>query len=112
MSFAQRITVSGYINNSSNGDAIKNVNVFEANTGIGTISSDNGFYRLVLNKKQLSLKFTDKGYEDFSKNLELESDTTLMINLVPIVEFNQKDDERLRAEVEKPKNKEKRKRSK
>ena len=46
VSWAQFVTVSGYINDNSNGKALENVSIFEANSGIGTITNQNGFYRL------------------------------------------------------------------
>jgi len=83
ITWAQFVTISGYVNNSSNGKAIENVSVFEKNSGIGTISNQNGFYRLVLVKKDIDLRITNDGYKAFSSVMELNSDTTLVVKLEP-----------------------------
>lgn len=83
MTWAQFITISGYVNNSSNGKALENVSVFEKNSGIGTISNQNGFYRLVLMKKDVDLRITNDGYKSYSSAMELHSDTTLLVKLEP-----------------------------
>ena len=44
-SWAQFISVTGYVNDSKSGKALENVSVFEANSGIGTISNQKGFYK-------------------------------------------------------------------
>ncbi|MCK3683011.1 carboxypeptidase-like regulatory domain-containing protein [Maribellus sp. YY47] len=81
--WAQVITISGYINNSISGKAIENVSILEANSGVGTISNQNGFYRLVLKGKDIDLKISNDGFKDFSKQLSLSADTTLVVKLVP-----------------------------
>ncbi|MFV0591083.1 MAG: carboxypeptidase-like regulatory domain-containing protein [Draconibacterium sp.] len=83
LSWAQVLTISGYINNSINGEAIENVSIFESNSGIGTISNQNGFYRLVLKGNKVHLKITNAGFKDFTKQLALNSDTTLVVKLEP-----------------------------
>ena len=49
MAWAQFVAVSGYIKDSSNGKALENVSIFDSNSKIGTITNQNGFYRLILN---------------------------------------------------------------
>ena len=83
MSWAQFVTISGYINDSSNGKALENVSIFEANSGIGTITNKNGFYRLVLNDSQVNLKITNEGFKPIVKELEIATDTTFVLNLEP-----------------------------
>lgn len=85
MTWAQFMTVSGYINDSSNGKALENVSIFDLNSKIGTITNHNGFYRLVLHEKKAELKFTFDGFKDCSHLLELSSDTTLLISMQPAI---------------------------
>lgn len=101
LSWAQVVTISGYINNSINGEAMENVSVLEANSGIGTISNQNGFYRLVLKGTDINLKITNEGFKDFSQQLALSSDTTLVVKLEPRADNKrrQKKAEEIRAEV-------------
>jgi len=82
-SWAQVVTVTGYVNNGFNGSALENVTIFEANSGIGTITNQNGFYKLILEKGTLNLSITDGGFKSFSQILELKSDTTLTVMLEP-----------------------------
>ena len=82
VSWAQFFTIAGYIHD-SNGKALENVNIFEANSGIGTITNQNGFYRLILHNKKADLKITYDGFNEFSKVLEIGTDTTLTVKLMP-----------------------------
>ncbi|WP_346859487.1 carboxypeptidase-like regulatory domain-containing protein [uncultured Draconibacterium sp.] len=82
-SWAQVITVTGYVNNGINGNALENVTIFEANSGIGTITNQNGFYKLILERGTLKLNVTDGGFKAFTQTLELTSDTTLTVMLEP-----------------------------
>ena len=82
MSRAQFYTIAGYIND-SNGKALENVSIFESNSGIGTITNQNGYYRLVLRNKKADLKISHDGFNDFSKVLEIGADTALTVKLEP-----------------------------
>lgn len=78
---AQLVTVSGYVTNYITGTAIENVTVFESRSGIGTISNNEGFYKLRLISGHINLTFSDSGYKTFSKQLTLNADTTLTVRL-------------------------------
>ena len=81
ITYAQFIAISGYINDSSSGKALENVSIFDTNSKIGTITNQNGFYRLVLREKKANLKFSYNGFEDCSRRIELSSDTTLLVSM-------------------------------
>lgn len=100
-SWAQLVTVSGYVNNGTNGQAMKNVSIFETNSGIGTISNEYGFYKLTLEKGILNLNITDNGFTPYSQKLEIISDTTLRVKLQPKlnIKTKQKKEDKLHAEV-------------
>ena len=83
MTWGQFMTITGYVNDSSNGKALENVSIFEKNSGIGTISNQNGFYRLVLLKKDIDLRVTNDGFKAFASQMQLNSDTTLVVKLEP-----------------------------
>lgn len=85
ISKAQLVTITGYVNHQINGQALENVNIFEENSGIGTITNQNGFYKLVLPKGDLDLKITDKRFKDYGQQFEITSDTTLLVKLQPEV---------------------------
>ena len=99
LSGAQLISVSGFVNDAS-GKALKNVSIFEANSGIGTITNENGFYKLTLDKGNLNLKISDNGFQSLQKQMELNSDTTLVHKLQPLMHSRKhKKDDDLHADV-------------
>ncbi|HPF50710.1 MAG TPA: carboxypeptidase-like regulatory domain-containing protein [Draconibacterium sp.] len=85
MSWAQFIAISGYINDSSTGKALENVSIFDSNSKIGTITNQNGFYRLVLHERNADLTFTFDGFKDCKRHIELSSDTTLQVSMQPAI---------------------------
>ncbi len=99
LGLAQLISLTGYVNNGVNGKSLQNASIFEANSGIGTITDQDGYYKLMLEKGALSLLITDDGFQDFSKIIELKSDTTLIVNLQPksLLKFRQKQSNELQA---------------
>lgn len=99
--WAQLITVTGYVNNVTNGKAMENVSIFESNSKIGTITNQNGFYKLVLEKGNIELSVSDSGFKPYSQTLELKSDTTLVVELQPDLQIKdrQKKDSELSADV-------------
>lgn len=98
--WAQLLTVSGYIND-SNGGALENVSIYETNSRIGTITNQNGFYRLVLSDTLVSLKISNGGFKSIVKELKLNSDTTLIVRLEPVFDTSKrsKKTQELHAEV-------------
>lgn len=78
---AQFYSISGYITNSGTDRSVENVSVFEKNSGIGTISNNNGYYRLLLNSENISLIISKSGFETFSTKFELKKDTVISVNL-------------------------------
>lgn len=104
MTWGQFLTISGYINDSSNGKALENVSIFERNSGIGTISNQNGFYRLVLIKKDVDLSITNEGFKTFTSKMRLSADTTLVVKLEPRLNKNPRElQEELHAGIERGK---------
>lgn len=80
---AQLVTVSGKVTNSKSGEALENVTVFELSSNIGTITNENGFFKLALIKGAQEIKISDDGFIEYSQQFVLKSDTTLMVKLVP-----------------------------
>ena len=80
---AQYITISGYISDFLTGDIIENATVFERSSGIGTISDQDGFYKLTLKPGQMDISFINNGFESFSQKFTVAADTTMMIQLKP-----------------------------
>ncbi len=80
-SYAQYISVNGYVIDALSGETIKNVNVFEKNNKIGTISNSNGYFKLFLKPGEIDLSFTDDLFAPESAKLVLKSDTLLTIEM-------------------------------
>ena len=81
ISEAQFYSVSGYITNSVNERGIENASVFENNSGTGTISNNNGYYRLLLNPGKTNLIISRPGFETYSATFELKKDTVISAGL-------------------------------
>lgn len=90
VNWGQMVTVAGYINNSTSGKAMSNVSVYDAASGIGTITNQNGYYRLVLQSNDVKLKFSSNGFKEHTKQFALAADTTLTVKLQPITELKRK----------------------
>lgn len=101
MSRSQVVTITGYVNHQLNGKALENVSIYEENSGIGTITNQNGFYKLILQKGDLDLKISDNGFQDYTRHLEVKSDTTLMVKLQPEInsKHKEKKNEQLHAKA-------------
>lgn len=85
---AQQFTFSGKVYHNETGEALKNVSIFEANSKIGTITDNRGFFKLVLSEGALNIEISDDGFKDFSENLVLKTDTIMVVRLEP--EINSK----------------------
>jgi hypothetical protein len=92
---AQFVLVTGNIMNQKTGDLLESVNIFESNSGIGTITNMNGYFSLMLKPGKVEFVITQNGFKDFSKKMDLKSDTTLTVSLIPAfnLKAKQKDSE-------------------
>ncbi len=81
ISKAQFYSVSGYITNSLTKRGIENASVFENISGTGTISNNNGYYRLLLNPGKTKLIISRAGFETYSATFELKKDTVISTDL-------------------------------
>lgn len=79
----QFIKISGYVTDFLTENTIENATVYEKSSGIGTISDHDGFYKLTLKPGSMNISFTKNGFESFSRQFIVSSDTTLMIQLKP-----------------------------
>jgi hypothetical protein len=78
---AQLISVSGTIQDNLFGKTIQQISVVEAKSGVGTISSFNGTFILLLKKGEVKLSFSDNNYETFNTSFVLTRDTTIYVKL-------------------------------
>jgi hypothetical protein len=80
---AQLISVSGYVKNFVSEQVLENVSVYENESGIGTISNNEGYYKLLLKPGQQHLKISRHGYESYTSTFKLSNDTVLTVRLKP-----------------------------
>lgn len=85
-SYAQLLIVNGFIINSLSGENLKEVSVFEKNSQIGTISNENGYFKLVLQSGEIDLSFSNDLFIPEIARLNLVSDTliTVQMNLLKL----------------------------
>jgi hypothetical protein len=81
---AQLMTVTGYVNNQSTGEAKQNVAVFERLSGIGTITNSEGYYRLLLYSGKRNLEISSSGFNSYNATFSLKADTIISVELTPL----------------------------
>ena len=79
--FAQLISISGTIQDNLSGKTIKQISVVEGKSGVGTISSYDGTYFLLLKKGEVKLSFSDDNYETFNTSFILTRDTAVYVKM-------------------------------
>jgi hypothetical protein len=78
---AQLISVTGFVYNSLNGDAIDEASIFESSSGIGTITDKNGYYKLILRPGNQKIRISGTGYEPYAFSISLQKDTVINIHM-------------------------------
>jgi len=79
---AQSVTVSGYVEDIDSGERILGASIYIPELQIGTISNQYGFYSLTTTSGSYTVSASHIGYDSIELNIQLNSDTTLTINLV------------------------------
>ena len=83
---AQKLTVSGYVKDGSNGEGIIGANVYVKELKVGTSANTYGFYSLTLNPGRYTFIYTSTGYSKIEKTLNLEvTNIDLSVELSPFV---------------------------
>ncbi len=67
ISFAQRVTLSGYIKDKKSGEALIGVSLFVKEISSGTVTNEYGFYSLSLPKGNYNLRFLTSAIRTFQK---------------------------------------------
>lgn len=83
----EKYTISGYVEDAASGEKLLGVNIYDANSDLGTISNTYGFFSLTLPKDSVLLSISYVGYnttyyksylgEDVSINFQMGSDIEL-----------------------------------
>ena len=78
---AQDFVVSGFVRDKETGESLINANIYERGSLNGTISNEYGFYSLSLKDQKNTVVFSFVGYKKQEIELNLVSDTSLIIEL-------------------------------
>ncbi len=80
----EKFTIKGYVKDKKNGEALIGVVVSKKGTNIGVSTNEYGFYSLTLPKGQHTIVTNYLGYKSLEKNIDLNQNTTLNIELEEI----------------------------
>ncbi len=81
---AQLLSLSGYVKNFITGEPVENAAIYEADSGIGTITNKDGYYKLLLQKGEQRLKISSTGSESYNATFVMVSDTIISVELKPL----------------------------
>lgn len=82
MGFSQeKVTLSGHIRDASSGEELINASLYIPNIQEGTVSNVYGFYSITVEKGEYDINFSYVGYADESKQLSLQENTVMDIEL-------------------------------
>ncbi|NUO02274.1 MAG: carboxypeptidase-like regulatory domain-containing protein, partial [Saprospiraceae bacterium] len=84
---AQKITISGYIEDAESGEKLISANVYEVQTGTGAVTNTYGFYSLTLtaSSDSVDLVFSYIGYQSQQVRMPLNRNQTFNIALLSSV---------------------------
>lgn len=85
--YAQKFTISGYIEDASTGEKLIAANVFDLRSLSGAVTNTYGFYSLTLPQDSVTLELSYIGYERQALVLYLNQNITLNIRLEPALEL-------------------------
>ena len=80
----QKFTLSGYIKDASDGEALIGAVVRAKEINKGASANTYGFYSLTVEKGTYTVEVTYVGYETYSKTIELTKNQTLNIEMKPV----------------------------
>lgn len=99
-----RHTVSGYVKDQSNGEGLIGVSVYVREAETGVVTNPYGFYSLTLPDGNYTLVFTYIGYQKVTRELVLDADKTISIEmsdessqLAEVTISTKKEDENVRS---------------
>ncbi len=80
----QKYTLSGYVKDSASGESLVGAGIYLKGTGQGVSTNNYGFYSLTLPKGEQHIVFSYIGYDSKEKQIALERDTQLNINMAAV----------------------------
>ncbi len=79
-----KVTLSGYVHDQANGEVLMGVSIYCAETKSGAVSNLYGFYSVSLMPGKYHLRYSYVGYKTLEKEIQLDKNLTLDINLEPV----------------------------
>lgn len=86
---AQNYTISGYVQDNKTGERLIDAGVFDKITGFGTYTNEYGFYSLSFKSDSANLKVHYIGYSSWERDIKIENNITLDIELEPNLILNE-----------------------
>ncbi len=88
--FSQKVSISGYIEDSVSNEKLIGANVFNKTNKFGTSTNNYGFYNIIVNKGEIiTLRYSFVGYGNYETNLFLLQDTIINVKLSPFINLNE-----------------------
>ncbi len=85
--FAQKYTISGYVEDAESGEKLIAANVFDENSLQGTVTNTYGFFSLTLEQDSVFLDISYIGYRPIQKHFFLNENTSITFKLEPAIEL-------------------------
>jgi hypothetical protein len=79
--FAQSVTLSGYVRDSADGEALSGVTIYTVQPRLGGSTNAYGYYSISLPKGDYEVVFSYLGYKTVKRKLKISANTTLNISL-------------------------------
>ncbi|MCF8369056.1 MAG: TonB-dependent receptor [Bacteroidales bacterium] len=86
---SQKYTISGYVEDMSNGEKLLGANVYNTQNYEGTITNNYGFYSLTQKTGDVQIRYSYIGYQSQTLNIDLNKDTVIHISLQPALELEE-----------------------
>ena len=80
---AQKITISGWVEDSTSSEKLVSASVFDASSKLGTTTNASGFFSLTVPAKSVNLNISFVGYEPFNFSKTIKRDTIVTFQLSP-----------------------------
>jgi hypothetical protein len=77
----ERVTLNGYIKDTSNGEELLGVTIYIPSLKAGTITNDYGFYALTLPKGSYEVLFSYIGYKEVVRTIDLQADIAFNLEM-------------------------------
>lgn len=100
--FAQKYTISGYIEDAATGERMISATVYDEISKQGAVTNAYGFFSLTLNQPKVKLIASFIGYTPQTRELDLKQNVSLIIKLTPTLTLQEVEITGQRTQIEDP----------